>query len=389
MKVSGSADLPLHSGHVPAWMLAVMKRLAHAIVKYMVDARGPEAVLGMLADPLWFQAFNNVIGMDWDSSGSTTIVLAVLKDVSWKEDLGFLVLGGKGRHMLEVPREAVDAAIRLDLDPEAVRVFSKVAARIDSVFLQDGYQLYIHGVAVSRGGRAVVVQQGMNAGSGYARRYHVVEDSLDNPHSGVAGIPGNSILNSLGEDNRRARTVYTEIAVEGPRRFERLLREANRRVEQCMHAGRPGLYKFFNVQDIRLDSDCEVRPYYEPVPPSRSLLENVSRLGSALSVGVPLRVAPGLGPKTLRALALIADIIYGVPTRYDSPVTHPLNPYVYAHAVGGKDGVPYPFDPGTAREAVEFLLEALDKSRLDAMERRRALERLRRRMRLLFGDNNI
>ncbi len=374
---TGTADLPLHGGRVPAWMLRIMKKLAGAIVTYMVEARGPDAVLSMLADPAWFQAFNNVIGMDWDSSGSTTVVLGVLKSVSWSGDLGFLVLGGKGGRMRLVPSEAAPAEERLGVPAGRIEEFSRAAARIDSALLQDGYDLYIHGVVVSSTGRIVVVQQGMNPSAGMARRYHLASASLaGDPHSGIAGKTGQVVLDASTPRARQARKAYLDVVGEGPRRFERLLREANRRALRGV-----GLEKWLSpgVQPR------ERRPYYAPVRPSKHLIRAIERLASyPLSGEDDLLRAPGLGPKTVRALALIADIIYGVPTPTEDPVTHPLDPYLYAYAIGGKDGVPYKFDARTALEAYRFLEEALESSRLEASLRDKALRRLRRRLRNLI-----
>jgi len=93
-----------------------MRELARGIVKVIVEERGPSNLVRALADPVWFQAFNNVIGMDWDSSGSTTVVLSLLKEISWSEELGFIVLGGKGRRMLQVKDETEEAERRYGLD---------------------------------------------------------------------------------------------------------------------------------------------------------------------------------------------------------------------------------------------------------------------------------
>ena len=383
MRRTGAADLPLHSGHVPPWMLRIMERLGRAIVMYMVEERGPGAVLSMLRDPYWFQAFNNVIGMDWDSSGSTTIVLWVLKKASWEEDLGFLVLGGKGRWMREVPREAEEAGERLGIDPDRIAAASRAAARMDSSLLQDGYDLYIHGVAVARGGGLVVVQQGMNPRAGIARRYHLEEPSFERPHSGIAGLPGRIVLDASSPSSRGARRIYVDLLSEGPRRLERLLREANRRLPSPrgldLYLGEP-------ASQGGPERGRAQRPYYKPVRPSRSLLaaaEAAWRWG--VSSEEDLLSAPGIGPALVRALALVADIIYGVPTSSDDPVTHPLDPYLYSYAVGGKDGVPYPFDARTALEAARFLEEALYEAKIGEATRRRALARLRRLVRSWTG----
>jgi len=370
----GVAELPLHGGRVPGWMLKLMERMSEAIVGAIVELQGPEALVRGLSDPLWFQAFNNVIGMDWDSSGSTTVLLGILKSVTWRRpDLGVLVLGGKGSRMLDVPGEAVRAGELPGLDSARIARFSKLAARLDSVFLQDGYTLYHHSVIVSRG-CMVVVQQGMNVERGLARRYHVDKATVEEPHSGVAGVPG-EVLNATARESRDARRAYLDIIAEGPSRIVRLLGEANRMLES-----RPSLEEYIGgVRVERRGSLVGLKPYYYPVRPSKQMLkaiEDLSRFNPTDEV--ELALAPSLGPKTLRALALIADLIYRVPTSTRDPVTHPPNPFIYAYAVGGKDRVPYPYDRRTAEKVILTLEEAVNRAKLGDREKLRALLRLRR-----------
>jgi len=370
----GVAELPLHGGRVPGWMLKLMERMSEAIVGAIVELHGPEALVRGLSDPLWFQAFNNVIGMDWDSSGSTTVLLGILKSVTWRRpDLGVLVLGGKGSRMLDVPGEAVRAGELLGLDSARIARFSKLAARLDSVFLQDGYTLYHHSVIVSRG-CMVVVQQGMNVERGLARRYHVDKATVEEPHSGVAGVPG-EVLNATARESRDARRAYLDIIAEGPSRIVRLLGEANRVLES-----RPSLEEYIGgVRVERRGSLVGLKPYYYPVRPSKQMLkaiEDLSRFNPTDEV--ELALAPSLGPRTLRALALIADLIYRVPTSTRDPVTHPPNPFIYAYAVGGKDRVPYPYDRRTAEKVILTLEEAVNRAKLGDREKLRALLRLRR-----------
>ena len=359
---------------MPGWMLKLMERMSEAIVGAIVELHGPEALVRGLSDPLWFQAFNNVIGMDWDSSGSTTVLLGILKSVTWRRpDLGVLVLGGKGSRMLDVPGEAVRAGELLGLDSARIARFSKLAARLDSVFLQDGYTLYHHSVIVSRG-CMVVVQQGMNVERGLARRYHVDKATVEEPHSGVAGVPG-EVLNATARESRDARRAYLDIIAEGPSRIVRLLGEANRVLES-----RPSLEEYIGgVRVERRGSLVGLKPYYYPVRPSKQMLkaiEDLSRFNPTDEV--ELALAPSLGPRTLRALALIADLIYRVPTSTRDPVTHPPNPFIYAYAVGGKDRVPYPYDRRTAEKVILTLEEAVNRAKLGDREKLRALLRLRR-----------
>jgi len=372
----GTADLPLHWGHVPRWMFKIMTELAEAIVEYMVEFRGPSSVVAMLADPYWFQAFNNVIGMDWDSSGSTTVVTGVLKIVTWKRpDLGVLVLGGKGARARSVPEEAPRAGELLGLEPEGLVRFSRLAARADNVFLQDGYQLYHHALIVSEEGDAVVVQQGLNAETRMARRYHLTRADIEEPHSAIAGVPSKAILNATARESGPAVKAYIDVLNEGPARVKRLLSDA------LTAARGPTLLDYIGGGPPR-----EKKPYYVPVKPSSHLIRNLERLASNPPTSkLDLALAPGLGPATLRALALIADLIYGVPTSTRDPATIPLDPYAYAYAIGGKDGIPYPFDAGTARNAILVLREALENARLGDRTRAKALERLARIARSIEG----
>jgi len=365
--LTGAAELPLHDGHVPPGLLRIMRELSRGIVKVIVEERGPSNLVRALADPVWFQAFNNVIGMDWDSSGSTTVVLSLLKEISWSEDLGFIVLGGKGRRMLQVKDETEEAERRYGLDASRLFRFSKVAARAASTFLQDGYDTYIHGLVVAETGEAVVIQQGMNPTAGMARRYHIDKDSLEEPFSGVAGFRGTVTLNATAAESRAARRAYLDILGEGKERFLRLLAEANAAI------GAPSLLRYLEGE-LRVP----LKAYYKPVMPSRQFTKALEVLFRAQpSSEGELAVAPGLGPKVVRALALVADVIYSVPTSVRDPVTVPLDPFAYAYAVGGKDGVPYPYDRETAAKVIEYLRQALEEARVGSREKLMALARLR------------
>uniref|UniRef100_A0A7J3ZKE7 DUF763 domain-containing protein n=1 Tax=Fervidicoccus fontis TaxID=683846 RepID=A0A7J3ZKE7_9CREN len=373
--MSGIAELPLHSGRVPAWMLRYMRRLGQAIVGAIIDLKGPDGLLNGLSDPFWFQAFNNVIGMDWDSSGSTTVVMWVLKEVSLENpELGFAVLGGKGECMKKIPEEVGTVERRLDVDAGRILALSKVSARADSAFLQDGYKLYLHSIVVSESGRMLVIQQGMNEATGLARRYHVDKLSIEEPHSGIAGIFGEA-LNATARESREARKVYLDILGEGGKHFERMLAESvrmlrgDRTITSFIKSGSEGS----RGQDVKA-----ALKLYRPVKPSRSLIEAVERLGeNTPRTDLELAMAPGVGPGLVRALALISHLIYRIPTSTRDPVTHPMNPYVYSYAVGGKDRVPYPFNPKVALKAAMTLEEAIKQARLGRKEKLQAISRLK------------
>ncbi|MCE4612974.1 MAG: DUF763 domain-containing protein [Desulfurococcales archaeon] len=381
----GIADLPLHDGKVPLWMLRSMERMARSIVKALIELRGHEALIEGLSNPVWFQAFNNIIGMDWDSSGSTTVLTAILKKISWDDDsLGFVVLGGKGSRMREVPAEAEVASKRKDLDVNAenIALFSKIAARVDSSFLQDGYDLYHHVVIVTSNS-LLVVQQGMDPGRGLARRYHVRYPRPEEPHSGIAGVK-RTALDLSSSKSREVRRVMLEVLSEGPRKALKRFYEAYR----VLRGAKPLTSFLSPAQHSWKAPDARaLASYYTPVKPSRQLLRNIEDLARFQpSSDLDLLLAPGAGPQVIRALALVADLIYSTPPSREDPVTHPLDPFLYSYAVGGKDRVPYPYNRKTAVKVASILEEVVLNAKISSKEKTAMLMRLRSMVR---GTENL
>lgn len=106
MMRSGVAELPLHTGKVPPWLANRMRKLSKLVLKILVEEYGTKGLLERLADPVWFQAFNNLIGMDWDSSGSTTVTTGIIKEALAELDLGVMVAGGKGKSSRNTPNSS-------------------------------------------------------------------------------------------------------------------------------------------------------------------------------------------------------------------------------------------------------------------------------------------
>ena len=376
---AGIADLPLHEGHVPRWMAERMKRLLRAIVGFIVEEKGPGWLVERLADPLWFQALNNVIGMDWDSSGSTTVLTGLLRQVTSDGSFGVMVAGGKGRAALETPRHLEYIGERLGLSSstiEALKRFSRLAAATDSSLLQDNFQLYHHAVIVSEDGRWAIVQQGMYPERRMARRYHILdklvtrgEETLE-PHTGIVSrLRLETVLDLTSRASLEARKAVLDVAREKPERVKRLLAEAI----AVLRGVRPitaYLGGRVSARAIR---------YYRPVkPPDPRRIEPVLRVVYELQPRSmeELVLIRGVGPATIRALALIAELVYGAEASHEDPaVTDPLR---YAFAVGGKDGYPYPFDAKTAEEAAAILEQAVLEARVGRREKVEAIKRLRR-----------
>lgn len=382
MELEGIADLPLHGGRVPPWLASIMKRLAEAIITLMVEEYGPGKVVERLSNPLWFQALNNVIGMDWDSSGSTTVTTGILREITWRrQDLGILVLGGKGARARSVPAEIPVAAERLGLPSSRVEELVKgsmLTAKTDSALLQDGYTLYHHALIVAETGEWAVIQQGMNTDTRMARRYHWYNPRrfVDDPHSSVAGRKHGTVLNIVASESRGARKTMLDLAREKPEKTLRDYMEAYRRLK-----GMPSILSYITGTGTgAVGFDPEKKALiYKPLPLSRRLLDKLRKLYEAQPESIEdLLLIRGVGPSTIRALILISDLVYGEPPSTRDPVDTPFDPFIYAYAVGGKDGVPYPVDKRKALEVVETLEQIIESARIGNKEKIRALKRLSR-----------
>ena len=369
----GYADLPLHGGHVPPWLLARMRRMARIVVALVVEEHGGVGLLERLADPFWFQALNNIIGMDWDSSGSTTVTTAVIREALAGGDLGVYAAGGKGERSRRAPDEIRQAAEKAGLPAEELVAASRLAAKADNTALQDGYQLYHHAFFFDEEGHWAVVQQGMSQRRRMARRYHWFSREPRFPelrhHSGIAGLRERLVLNTLDEEASRHRRALLDLVGEKPSAIESELRS----LEALAEGYRPlAYYTPYTPEEAR--RLVERYRALGPLRLNRAALEAARETGPR-SYG-ELLSTPGLGPSTLRALSLVAELVYEEPPSWRDPVTHPSDPFRYAYAVGGKDGVPFPVD----REFYDEVLSLLERLAGETGDRRllRLLARMSR-----------
>ena len=357
------AHLPLHTGRAPAWLFERMHRLAGSVVQLIVSDCGPAEMLSRLSDPIWFQAFGCVLGFDWHSSGLTTVTCGAIKEAYRRlgNDLGIRVAGGKGGASRKTPQQIMTAAEQHGLDGDALVYASRMSAKVDSAAVQDGYQIYTHHFFYSDRNEWCVVQQGMNDDTGYARRYHWLGDAVDNfvcePHSGVASVPArfDGLLNMVAQQACPARTRSAELARLHP---DKLLREITTGPSLFLPAHHPvGKH---NINPDRLGRI--LRMTYEHQPTDFSSL-----LGLA-----------GVGPKTIRSLALLSELIYGQPACNDDLTRQwtPADPATFSYAHGGKDGHPFPVDRRTYDNSIRLLESAVRRARIDPTGKDQALFRL-------------
>jgi len=385
----GISELILHDGEVPPHLLYYMKRLSKAILSYIHEVYGPDEIVKRVADPFWFQAFNNVIGMDWDSSGSTTVVIYMLKNFANTanfKDLGLATVGGKGSDSRAVVEE-LRILQSSDVDVETLGDVSRLSAKIDGVALQDGYRLYIHGVIVSQSGLWTVVQQGMNVENLLARRYHIHGVGrikiVSDPHSGIACNRIGTALNLIDREAAKSRSTIVDIV--SSTNAQSLLRDiamvnrvlkGDRGLDIWLNSKRGDERVEIALTKQRVGSNTS-RIFYRPII-DLNRIEKVLRKLSEVKPNTfeELLSTKGVGPETIRALALVAAVIYDSQPSFKDPVTHPIDPFLYSYAHGGKDGVPYPIKTQLMQKTIEFLEEALQEAKIEEKAKRRALERL-------------
>mgnify|MGYP000441996930 FL=1 len=348
---AGSMGLPLHFGKMPSWFTERMGLMGNAIVESVVDNYGKSEVLTRMSDPNWFQALGAVMGMQWNSSGVTAAVLGSLKpQINPKaNDLGLYILGGKGKYGWSVPNQVRRISDKHNLNGDDLAKSSQLTSRVDNNAVQDGYNLYQQYFIVTDEGEWTSITQGMNKNTRRARRYHwhspTVKSFVETPHTGIVGEKGQPVLNLTDSKADMLRTNMVGLTKEKPSEVI-------------------GHYK-----DIVMPNRHDVRE--EDV--------NMTRLGSVLNMAYnsdienfeDLVMMKGVGPRTLKSLAMVSEVVHGDASRFEDPAR-------FSFAIGGKDGRPHPIDTKAMDETIDMLQTSVDKSKLGDKDKSRAIKRLHR-----------
>ena len=363
---SGSADLPLHNGRVPAWLGQRMARLGAVIAEAIAHHYGRDEFLRRLAHPFWFQSFGAVMGMDWHSSGITTSVIGALKRglEPLSGELGIHVCGGRGRHSRETPLELAAIGARVGFDGAALARASRLVAKVDSAAVQDGFDLYLHGFIVTDDGNWVVVQQGMNGESRMARRYHSLSEGLKSfveaPHTAIDGENQGKIVNLTDRRAQSSRARQLDLLRDlGP---DGLIREVTAIEGKSAPAPAQLLLPHLTMP-----------PHHDVRPKDVMLRRLHGALAAAAECGpkdfADLLLTPGVGARTVRSLAMVAEVVHGAPCRFKDPARFSL-----AH--GGKDRHPFPVPLKVYDKTIDVLKSAVAKAKLGNEDRLEALRRL-------------
>lgn len=351
---TGVAHLPLHWGKAPAWLFERMKKLSRAIIVVLVEEYGQQEFLKRISDPFWFQSFGCVLGFDWHSSGITTTVCSAIKEglKGTEKDLGIFVCGGKGGTSRKTPQEISEFASKFSINNGEKLIYaSKISAKVDNTAIQDGYQLYHHNFIFTKEGSWAVIQQGMNEKTRYARRYHwlsyEVRDFVCEPHKAICCDKKDITLNMVAKESEETRIATVGLAKNKP---ENIIKEFQKLQEVKMPS-----HHSISLKDIKKENLQKILiKTYENQP------ENFEKLLCIY----------GVGPKTIRALALISELIYGTKLSWDDPVK-----FSFAH--GGKDGHPYPVNRREYDKSIEILKDAVIKAKIGEKEKLEAIKSLK------------
>jgi len=378
---TGSADLPLHSGFVPPWLVTRMASLGRVIVEAIAHHYGRDELLRRLAHPFWFQSFGAVMGMDWHSSGITTSVIGALKRglAPIQNELGLYVCGGRGRHSRRTPDELIQVGERTGLDAVPLARASRLVAKVDSAAVQDGFDLYLHSFIVTADGKWCVVQQGMSDARSEARRYHWLSENLqsflDSPHSAIEGRNQGKIVNLADIRAARNRDAGLELLQGGPDLPIAVLKRLR---------GNTALSLFPELEP-QVKSEPPLphlhMPAHHDVRASDVMLRRLHGVLAAAADRGPkdfseLLLTPGVGARTVASLALVAEVVHGTPSRFSDPAR-------FSMAHGGKDGHPFPVPLKVYDETIRILKSAVSSAKLGNADRLHAIQRLDSESRVL------
>ncbi|MEM2956528.1 MAG: DUF763 domain-containing protein [Candidatus Pacearchaeota archaeon] len=354
---TGVANLPLHYGKAPPWLFGRMVKLADAITTIIMDEYGTQEMLRRLSEPWWFQSFGCILGFDWHSSGLTTTVCGALKESFKKNNLLYAV-GGKGKASRKTPNEIITIGEQLNLTDNKTNSLiyaSRLAAKVDNAAVQDGYRLYHHSFFFDEKGRWAIVQQGMSFTSNYARRYHWLSDELQSfvnePHTAICCDITGRTLNMVASESKEARKASVDLINDN------------------------SLNKFIKTKQVKnqtslidySDSSFTLSTEHFPTITEKMI---VSLQKFSPSNYEELLAIEGVGPQTIRSLALISEIVYGTKASWKDPCK-----FSFAH--GGKDGWPYPVNKKIYDRSIKILEDGIKNARLNEKEKYSALRRLK------------
>jgi hypothetical protein len=369
----GIATFTLDYGKCPKWLFDRMVLLSRRMIYEIIAEEGPDEFIKRISDPVWFQSLGTVLAFDWNASGLTTILTAALKEAirGSEKELRIFICGGKGKTSLKTPEQIINWAERIAMPEKSANALvynSKMAAKVDSSLIQDNFTIYHHSFFFSKNGAWTVVQQGMNIQEQSARRYHWysknLRDLIEEPHSGItSNVKIKNMLNMTANKSKQNRGLSTELVGQS---FNTLMKDITLLRKYCTPlsqtisvskesrpAGRGSSMASPSGQLTLLNLENKEFKWHPVVKENFSKSKYLEKILWKLCDERPenyekLLATPGVGPKTIRALALVSEVIYGAKPSYEDPAR-----YSFAH--GGKDATPYPVDRQTYDQTIKSL----------------------------------
>jgi hypothetical protein len=366
MPKTGVANLPLHPGKAPRWLFKRMVALSRGITEVIIYEYGKDEFLRRISDPFWFQALSCVLGFDWHSSGCTTVTCGALKEAIDPQEFGFAIAGGKGKASRKTLAEIEQFGELYNLSTTAIKELqysSRMAAKVDNAAIQDGYNLYHHVLIFSEDGKWVVIQQGLNDGTSYARRYHWlsehVESFVSEPHNAIVGDDRQErVLNMTAKQSVSTQKISVDLVNDNPLHLKRdwaeLTRPENQRtLDNWLHP-QQNKQPLEHLDMPRTINWQKMKELYDVHPTNYE----------------ELLALKGVGPSTVRGLALISELIYGEAPSWEDPVR-------FSFAYGGKDGVPRGVDRKEMDESIEIINHGIEQAKIGNKDKIQALRRLK------------
>ncbi len=376
----GVATFGLDYGKCPSWLFERMVKLGQQMIEVIVEEYGPEEFIKRIGDPVWFQSLGTVLAFDWNASGLTTVLTASLKESvkHRQKNLGIFICGGKGKTSLKTPQEIENYSAQIGFNQENTHSLvynSKMAAKVDSSLVQDNFDIYHHAFFFSKSGAWTVVQQGMNAQNQTARRYHwhsqKVTDLVCEPHSGISSqlrVPTLDLTSKNSGKNRKISRELVQGNYQGLMKDIQILRKHSSKLSQV------AALKYKEKQMTLLNLENREFKWHPVLMENFSKSRYLEKILYKVCHQKPenyekLLALEGVGPKTIRALSLVSEMIYGAKPSYEDPAR-----YSFAH--GGKDATPYPIEREVYDSTIDFFSRVIKAMKTNHSEKQKMINRL-------------
>lgn len=374
--------MTLDTGKCPKWLFERMVKLGREMMQVLIAEFGPDEFIRRISDPVWFQSLGTVLAFDWNASGLTTILTAALKEAirGAERDFGIFICGGKGKTSLKTPDQIANWGAWLSLPDNYVKNLiynSKMSAKVDTALVQDGFDIYHHAFFFSKNGAWAVVQQGMNQVKRSARRYHWSSDKATDlivePHKGIVSDPWQQkTLNMTSRDSEGNKRLTVDIVQQG--KYFNLMKDIQVLRRHSSHLSQMVSVKVNKDQLTLLNLEHREFKTHPVMTEDFARSKYLDKILWKICDEQPksyesLLSMKGVGPKTIRALSLVSEVIYGSPASYKDPAR-----YSFAH--GGKDATPYPVNRRRMDNSIALLKKAVEKTRFSYTEKRNAIDRL-------------